>query len=142
MKKLLFFLLFVPLVSLSQSRTDLIRLIANRIPGAKVSSGNITIRGGTFVMWDIDGMLYETPPPMDASQIVYLNALSSLAETNKYGQQGAAGVIVIRTQKTGKESTNSINLWDVPPPLSKEERKAFIKKEKKLKFFSLSMISL
>ncbi|MDG2372540.1 MAG: hypothetical protein P8L83_08000 [Flavobacteriaceae bacterium] len=90
---------------------------------------------GNSVMWEIDGMLYETPPPIDVSQIRYVNALVGLSETNKYGQQGAGGVIVIKTENyvTKQEYESSRNLWNIPPPLSKEERKAkrLAKKNKK-----------
>jgi len=113
---------------------DLIRLIAHRIPGANVLSNNITLRGGNYVMWEIDGMLYEVPPPIAVSQIRYVNALVGLSETNRYGQQGAGGVIVIKTENnvTEQEYKSSRNLWNIPPPLTKEERKA-LKAERKAK---------
>ena len=161
MKKVLLILLIIPLNSFSQndvsepvpetkkvsikSGANLIRIIADRIPGARLTGDGIVIRGSLktselrgamggnnntmsssskSMMWDVDGMLYNSPPPMDLSQILYLNALKGLAETNKYGQQGASGVIVIRTQETAKELiNNSNNLWNVPTPLTKEERK-------------------
>lgn len=161
MKKVLLILLIIPLNSFSQndvsepvpetkkvsikSGANLIRIIADRIPGARLTGDGIVIRGSSktselrgamggnnntmsssskSMMWDVDGMLYNSPPPMDLSQILYLNALKGLAETNKYGQQGASGVIVIRTQETAKELiNNSNNLWNVPTPLTKEEKK-------------------
>ena len=171
MKKLLLILLIIPFISFSQNEEDesvpetkkvnkksgasLIRIIADRIPGARITRNGIVVRGSSgtselrgamggnnntmsssskSMMWDIDGMLYNSPPPMDLSQILYLNALKGLAETNKYGQQGSSGVIVIRTQETAKELiNNSNNLWNVPPPLTKKERKILKAAKKAIK---------
>jgi hypothetical protein len=46
----------------------------------------------------VDGQLYTFPPDNIAYQnIREVNVFESLAETNKWGQQGRAGVIQIKT---------------------------------------------
>jgi TfoX/Sxy family transcriptional regulator of competence genes len=69
---------------------------------------------------------------MDISQIRYLEVLRDMASTNKYGSLGGAGVIILKTEVTEKEYQSSRNLWNAPPPLNDEERKA-LKAEKKAK---------
>jgi len=126
------------------SGRDLIEVIAGRIAGAKIQSGyggnkNITLRGrqsfstgSDGVIWDINGMIYNSPPPLDISQIRYLEVLKDMASTNRYGSQGGAGVIILKTEVTKAEYQSSKNLWNAPPPLTKEERKA-LKAERKAK---------
>ena len=182
MKKLFLILFFIPIICFSQKSNndnskviqdnnkkiygagDMLRIIANRIPGSKVSGrgisirgnddvvelrqalgeyyngeqgGNSTVVGGAMVMWDVDGILYKEAPMIDVSQIVYLNLLKGLSQTNRYGQDGAAGVIVIRTK--GSEDISRLelndpsNLWNIKPPMTKEERRALKAKKKELK---------
>jgi len=59
------------------------------------------------VAWEVDGVFTtDTPVALDLSQILSVYALKSLAATNKYGSQGAGGVIVIFT-KNGDFGKNS-----------------------------------
>lgn len=182
MKKSLLILIMFPFICFSQKSNndslkviqddnkkiygagDMLRIIANRIPGSKVSGrgisirgnqdvaelrqglgeyyngeqgGNSTVVGGTTVMWDVDGILYKEAPMIDVSQIVYLNLLKGLSQTNRYGQDGAAGVIVIRTKGSEDisrlEQNDPSNLWNTKPPMTKEERRALKAKKKELK---------
>jgi len=126
------------------SGLDFVEIIANRIAGAKIKvdfngNKNISLRGrqsfktnSDAVIWEINGMIYNAPPPMDISQIRYLEVLRDMASTNKYGSLGGAGVIILKTEVTEKEYQSSRNLWNAPPPLTAEERKA-LKAEKKAK---------
>tara|TARA_B100001059_G_scaffold232042_1_gene269121 strand:+ start:689 stop:1438 length:750 start_codon:yes stop_codon:yes gene_type:complete len=126
------------------SGLDFVEIIANRIAGAKIKKDfngnkNITLRGrqsfkttSDAVIWEINGMIYNAPPPMDISQIRYLEVLRDMASINKYGSLGGAGVIILKTEVTEKEYQSSRNLWNTPPPLTDEERKA-LKAEKKAK---------
>ena len=46
----------------------------------------------------IDGIRYSNPPTMNINQVKYVEVLKGLAEkTNKYGSEGAGGVIVVKT---------------------------------------------
>ncbi len=126
------------------SGLDFVEIIANRIAGAKIKKDfngnkNITLRGrqsfktnSDAVIWEINGMIYNSPPPMDISQIRYLEVLKDMASTNRYGSQGGAGVIILKTIVTENEYKSSRNLWNAPPPLTDEERKA-LKAERKAK---------
>ena len=126
------------------SGLDFVEIIANRIAGAKIKNDyngnkNITLRGrqsfktnSDAVIWEINGMIYNSPPPMDISQIKYLEVLRDMASTNKYGSMGGAGVLIIKTEVTEKQYQSSRNLWNAPPPLTDEERKA-LKAERKAK---------
>lgn len=49
--------------------------------------------------WEVDGIFTKEPPiSLDLSEIESVYALKSVAATNKYGQDGAGGVIVIKTK--------------------------------------------
>jgi len=51
-----------------------------------------------FAIWDIDGVIYEDEPPMDLNNIKSIRVLKTLAGTNRYGSDGAGGVIVVQTK--------------------------------------------
>ena len=117
------------------SGRDLVEVIAGRIAGAKIKTDsrgnkNISIRGrqsfksSDAVIWEVNGMIYNSPPPLDISQVRYLEVLRGLASANKYGSLGGAGVIILKTEVTDAEYESSQNLWNSPPPMTKEERKA------------------
>jgi len=125
------------LISEKQKNTvsqDLVEAIYNRVSGARITSDytgnkNLSIRGrqsfstqSDTVIWDIDGLIFTSPPPMEVNQIAYVEVLKDLAATNKYGSQGGAGVIVIRTNVSESDRTSSKNLWNVPLPMTKAER--------------------
>jgi CarboxypepD_reg-like domain len=51
-----------------------------------------------YAIWDIDGVIYEDEPPMDLNIIKSIRVLKTLAGTNRYGSDGAGGVIVVQTK--------------------------------------------
>ena len=125
------------LISEKQKNTvsqDLVEAIYNRVSGARITSDytgnkNLSIRGrqsfstqSDTVIWDIDGLIFTSPPPMEVNQIAYVEVLKDLAATNKYGSQGGAGVIVIRTNVSESDRTSSKKLWNAPLPMTKAER--------------------
>lgn len=113
---------------------DIVDAIYNRVSGARITSDytgkkNLALRGrqsfstqSDTVLWDIDGLIFTSPPPLDISQIQYLEVLKDLSATNKYGSQGGAGVVVIKTVVSDGARNSSRNLWNQPPPLTKAER--------------------
>ena len=90
----------------SQSLVD---ALSNRIPGARkitdrYGNKNLMLRGrqsfktaGDEVLWDIDGIIYSNPPILNINQVKYVEVLKGLAATNKYGSEGAGGVIIVKT---------------------------------------------
>ena len=91
------------------SPTGLISAIIRRIPTAKKISDrfgneNVSLRGrnsvqaaGDEVLWEIDGVNFQSPPMLSVNDVVYVEVIKGLAATNKYGSDGAAGVIIIKT---------------------------------------------
>ncbi len=49
-------------------------------------------------IFDVDGGIYESFPPIDLQQIETITIIKSLAGTNIYGSRGRGGVVVIRTK--------------------------------------------
>ena len=108
------------------SPVGLVSAIIRRIPGAKKVSdrfGNasVSLRGrnsiqaaGDEVLWDIDGVSYTTPPMLSINEVVYVEIIKGLAATNKYGSEGAGGVIIVKTS-VGASNYGLINspknLW-------------------------------
>ena len=107
----------------SQSLVDALQ---NRIPGARkitdrYGNKNLMLRGrqsfktaGDEVLWDIDGVRYVTPPMIGIHQVKYVEIVKGIAATNKYGSDGAAGVIIVKTSVNASnyELINSPkNLW-------------------------------
>ena len=127
------------------SSTDIVDALVNRVPGAKRiydSRGykNIKLRGrqsiqtaSDQVLWEVDGLLYYNPPNIDISQVKYVEVLKGLAATNKYGSEGAGGVIMIKTQVNADKISSRKNLWNQDnsqnKPLSNKDKKT--KKKKK-----------
>jgi len=78
------------------------------IPGGRQEGGYPILRsaqsfktGRKFPLWVIDGSQFDYPPMSSlqmAPQIREVKILNSMSETNKYGQVGRAGVIIIKTQ--------------------------------------------
>ena len=108
------------------SPTGLIAAIIRRVPSAKKVSdryGNpsVSLRGrnsivaaGDEVLWEIDGVTFQTPPMLSVNEVVYVEIIKGLAATNKYGSEGAAGVIIVKTSVSAskRELINSPkNLW-------------------------------
>ena len=124
------------------SSMSLVDALASRIPGAKrvtdrMGNKNIAIRGrqsfktaGNEVLWEIDGVIYTNPPELYANQVKYVEVLSGLAATNKYGSEGAAGVIVVKTNVSEQKFNSRKNLWNRSSQIPKKKK---VKKSKKKK---------
>jgi outer membrane receptor protein involved in Fe transport len=118
----------------SQSLVD---ALSNRIPGARkitdrYGNKNLMLRGrqsfktaGDEVLWDIDGIRYSNPPILNINQVKYVEVLKGLAATNKYGSEGAGGVIVVKTNVNPEEINSGRNVL--------RPKKAQPKKKKKKK---------
>ena len=123
------------------SSMSLVDALASRIPGARKitdrrGNKNISIRGrqsfksaGNEVIWEIDGVLYTNPPELNDSQVKYVEVLSGLAATNKYGSEGGAGVIVVLTNVSADKFNSRRNMWN----RSKKVDNTSPKKKKKKK---------
>ena len=122
------------------SSQTLVDALANRIPGArkitdKYGNGNIALRGrqsfktsGNQVLWEIDGIIYPNPPTLNVNQVKYVEVLKGLAATNKYGSEGAGGVIIVKTNVNPEKINSGRNLWT-----PKKEKPKKVKKKKKKK---------
>tara|TARA_B100000575_G_scaffold223629_1_gene184102 strand:+ start:21990 stop:22460 length:471 start_codon:yes stop_codon:yes gene_type:complete len=118
------------------SSISLIDAIATRVPGARkitdrMGNKNIALRGrqsltlaGDEVLWDIDGVLYKNPPFLNANQVKYVEVLNGLAATNKYGSEGGAGVIVVKTNVSDERYNSRKNIWNRSNKSSKKKRGA------------------
>ena len=118
----------------SQSLVD---ALSNRIPGARkitdrYGNKNLMLRGrqsfktaGDEVLWDIDGIIYSNPPILNINQVKYVEVLKGLAATNKYGSEGAGGVIIVKTNVNPEEINSRRNVL--------RPKKAKPKKKKKKK---------
>ena len=108
------------------SPTGLISAIIRRIPSAKKISDrfgneNVSLRGrnsvqaaGDEVLWEIDGVTFQSPPMLSVNEVVYVEVVKGLAATNKYGSDGAAGVIIVKTSVNASNSdliNSPKNLW-------------------------------
>jgi|TARA_B110000495_G_C22822598_1_gene480135 outer membrane receptor protein involved in Fe transport len=122
------------------SSQTLVDALANRIPGArkitdKYGNGNIALRGrqsfktsGNQVLWEIDGIIYPNPPTLNVNQVKYVEVLKGLAATNKYGSEGAGGVIIVKTNVNPEKINSGRNLWT---PKKVKPKKVKKKKKKK-----------
>ena len=98
---------------------NMVDALSSRIPGAKkitdrMGNRNISLRGrqsfttaSDEVLWEIDGIIYQSPPILNMTQVKYVEVLSGLSATNKYGGQGGAGVIIVKTN-VSTEKLNSV----------------------------------
>ena len=108
------------------SPTGLISAIIRRVPSSKKISDrfgneNISLRGrnsvqaaGDEVLWEIDGVTFQSPPMLSVNEVVYVEVVKGLAATNKYGSDGAAGVIIVKTSVNASNSgliNSPKNLW-------------------------------
>lgn len=58
-----------------------------------------SINTPVYPIWDIDGVIYDDEPPMmNLDNVKSIRILKTLAGTNRYGNAGAGGVIVIQTK--------------------------------------------
>jgi len=120
------------------SSQTLVDALANRIPGARkitdrYGNKNLMLRGrqsfktaGDEVLWDIDGIIYSNPPILNINQVKYVEVLKGLAATNKYGSEGAGGVIVVKTNVNPEQINSGKNI--LRPKKAKPKKK---KKKKK-----------
>ena len=127
----------------AMSSMSLVDALASRIPGAKritdrMGNKNIAIRGrqsfktaGNEVLWEIDGVVYNNPPMLYVSQVQYVEVLSGLSATNKYGSEGAAGVIVVKTNVSEEKFNSKKNLWNRSSEVPKKKKKRKGKKARK-----------
>jgi hypothetical protein len=108
------------------SPVGLVSAIIRRVPSAKKISdrfgnSNVSLRGrnsvqtaGDEVLWDIDGVTYISPPMMSINEVVYVEVIKGLAAANKYGSDGAAGVIIVKTSVSASNNgliNSPKNLW-------------------------------
>ena len=108
------------------SPTGLVSAIIRRVPSAKkitdrFGNENLSLRGrnsvvaaGDEVLWDIDGVTFQTPPMLSVNQVIYVEIIKGLAAGNKYGSDGAGGVVIVKTSVSAskRELKNSPkNLW-------------------------------
>ena len=124
---------------------DLVDAIYSRVSGAQIKSDfngnkNIALRGrqsfstqADTVIWDIDGLIFTAPPPLDINNVQYVEILKGLVATNNYGSQGGAGVIVVRTSVSNNKKGSNKNIWNAPLPLTKAERDSIKQAKKKAK---------
>lgn len=124
------------------SSQTLVDALANRIPGArkitdKYGNANIALRGrqsfktaGNQVLWEIDGIIYPNPPTLNVNQVKYVEVLKDLAATNKFGSEGAGGVIIVKTNVNPEKINSRRNLW-TPKKVKKKKVKKKKKKSKK-----------
>ena len=90
-----------------------------KINSDRFGNENISLRGrgsvqaaGDEVLWDIDGVTFQSPPMLSVNQVVYVEVIKGLSATNKYGSDGAAGVIIV---KTSVNASNYSDTFSVKP---------------------------
>ena len=108
------------------SPTGLVAAIIRRVPSAKkitdrFGNENLSLRGrnsvvaaGDEVLWDIDGVTFQTPPMLSVNEVLYVEIIKGLAAGNKYGSDGGGGAVIIKTSVSSskQELINSPkNLW-------------------------------
>ena len=93
------------------SPVGLVSAIIRRVPSAKKISDrfgneNISLRGrnsvqagGDEVLWDIDGVTFQSPPMLSVNEVVYVEIIKGLSATNKYGSIGRGGAVIIKLKK-------------------------------------------
>ena len=125
------------------SSMSLVDALASRYPGARkyidrMGNNNIALRGrqsfktaGNQVLWEIDGVLYNNPPSLYANQVKYVEILNGLAATNRYGSEGAGGVVVVKTNVSAEKFNSRKNLWNRSLQIPKKKKDKKVKKKKK-----------
>jgi CarboxypepD_reg-like domain len=92
---------------------SLVGALLGKVAGLKIINGGLYLRGyGSFnnsrqPIWDVDGMVYKSPPPIELTDIKDVYVIRSLAGTVRYGSKGAGGVIVVRTKYSSFDSTQA-----------------------------------
>ena len=125
------------------SSMSLVDALASRYPGARkyidrMGNNNIALRGrqsfktaGNQVLWEIDGVLYNNPPSLYANQVKYVEILNGLAATNRYGSEGAGGVVIVKTNVSAEKFNSRKNLWNRSLQIPKKKKDKKAKKKKK-----------
>jgi hypothetical protein len=68
-----------------------------------------------------------------ANQVKYVEVLNGLAATNKYGSEGGAGVIIVKTSVSAEKLNSRKNLWNRSFQSPKKKKVKKKKKDKKAK---------
>ena len=122
---------------------NMVDALSSRIPGAKkitdrMGNRNISLRGrqsfttaSDEVLWEIDGIIYQSPPTLNMTQINYVEVLSGLSATNKYGSQGGAGVIIVKTNVSAEKLNSAKNLLNRSKRNNNKPKKLYKKRKKK-----------
>jgi hypothetical protein len=99
---------------------------------------NISLRGrqsfktaSDEVLWEIDGIIYQSPPTLNMTQVSYVEVLSGLSATNKYGSQGGAGVIIVKTNVSAEKLNSAKNLLNRSKRNNNKPKKLYKKRKKK-----------
>ena len=92
---------------INENAPNVVMAIREHLGSARIDTqrGTVIIRQSesftnsqAYPLWIIDGQQYNFPPPSLALQnIREVTIFESLAETNKWGQQGRTGVVQIKT---------------------------------------------
>ncbi|RZP03067.1 MAG: hypothetical protein EVA41_02820 [Flavobacteriales bacterium] len=151
----LIIIIFITTVSFSQeekivkakqnaiSSMSLVDALSTRIPGARritdrMGNQNIALRGrqsfktaGDEVIWEIDGIIYNNPPVLYIEQVKYVEVLNGVSATNKYGSEGAAGVIIVKTIVNANQINSRKNLLNTSNKIDSNSKKKKNKKKKK-----------
>ena len=139
-----------PIVNSSENAIaslNMVDALSSRIPGAKkitdrMGNRNISLRGrqsfttaSDEVLWEIDGIIYQSPPNLNMTQVKYVEVLSGLSATNKYGGQGGAGVIIVKTNVSAEKLKSVKNILNRSKRNNKPKKlhKKIKKKKKKTK---------
>ena len=139
-----------PIVNSSENAIaslNMVDALSSRIPGAKkitdrMGNRNISLRGrqsfttaSDEVLWEIDGIIYQSPPNLNMTQVKYVEVLSGLSATNKYGGQGGAGVIIVKTNVSAEKLNSVKNILNRSKRNNKPKKlhKKIKKKKKKTK---------
>ena len=125
------------------SSMSLVDALSTRIPGARritdrMGNQNIALRGrqsfktaGDEVIWEIDGIIYNNPPVLYIEQVKYVEVLNGVSATNKYGSEGAAGVIIVKTNVNANQINSRKNLLNTSNKIDSNSKKKKNKKKKK-----------
>ena len=125
------------------SSMSLVDALSTRIPGARritdrMGNKNIALRGrqsfktaGDEVIWEIDGIIYNNPPVLYIEQVKYVEVLNGVSATNKYGSEGAAGVIIVKTNVNANQINSRKNLLNTSNKIDSNSKKKKNKKKKK-----------
>ena len=120
------------------SPVGLVASIVRKVPSAKKISdrygnANIALRGrnslqtaGDEVLWDIDGVRYVSPPMISIHQVKYVEIIKGIAAANKYGSEGGAGVIIVKTAVASDNDdliNSPRNLWRIATEKKKITKK-------------------